>query len=130
MKLLYALFLSLSLIGCAHTSVMVPIDTSSLGEDEATVIVYTQANETWDLYLNGESLGALVATSPIKVAVEPGPYKIWVQSAIMLDRVTEVFLDAGKTYYFKATWKGTIVPGLIVSRVERTFAIDNYETYR
>lgn len=119
--MLLALFLS----GCG-TMITVPLDSTLISEEEATVIVFHEQgfNDEFKIFLDRKPIGIVTSEVPLKFSVTPGEHEIHSEVTAAIDRITKQTFRAGETYYMLiwldiGTWASSI-------RIDRTNKRDSY----
>ena len=118
----------LFLSGCASkTLITVPLDSTPLSEEKATLIIFTEETfpKEFKLMLDQQFIGMLNPVFPLKFEIEPGFHEIYAEVPMLIDRITTYEFDEGKTYYMKlwlehGMWAGSV-------RIDPTYTIDGYE---
>ncbi len=90
------------LTGCGKM-ITVPIDSSLISEDEATVIIYHDQGyrDQFRIFLDKEQIGFVNAETPLKFSVSPGQHTLNSKYPMVIGRVTSKTFEAGKTYFFR-----------------------------
>ena len=101
MKKIYLLLIVL-LTGCG-TIITVPVDSTSLSKDKATLILYNEQGLTDDfqLVVDKEVVGHISPEKPLKVEVQPGSHEMYIEVSFLIRRITVKTFEAGKVYYMK-----------------------------
>lgn len=121
---------TLFLCGCiSWKAITVPIDSTPLSEDKATLIIYTEETmvlDGYNIFIDRQLVGKIYPEKPLKFEIEPGYHELNSSEAMAIDRITTQEFDKGKTYFMKVwrdygLWVGSI-------RIDPTYKIDSYDT--
>lgn len=126
MKILVIILFFYSLISGCGRLITVPIDQKSLSEDKSTLIVYHEQGFTdkFKVFIDRQFIGQVTSEKPLKITVEPGQHDLYVELAMVIDRITTQTFEKGKTYYMKiwldmGVWVSSI-------RIDPSNKIDTY----
>lgn len=125
-RIITLIFLLLSLSGCGKM-ITVPLDTTLLSEEEATIIIFHDQGFTdeFKIFLDKKQIGIVTSEKPLKFSVEPGEHELYTEVAVAIDRITKQMYEAGKTYYMRL-WLDI---GFFVSSI-RIDPIEKKESYK
>ena len=125
MRNLILMLLALFLSGCG-TMITVPLDSTLISEEEATVIVFHEQGfaDEFKIFLDRKPVGIVTSEQPLKFSVTPGEHEIHSEVTAAIDRITKQTFRAGETYYMLiwldiGTWASSI-------RIDRTNKRDSY----
>lgn len=124
MKKLTFLLALFFLNGCG-TVITVPIDSTPLSKDKATLIIYHEQGlrNNFNVSIDHKPVGIVTSEKPLKIAVEPGKHDLY----IVVDEYNEVttqMFNKNEIYYMK-TWIDISNP--ISLRIEATEKIDTFK---
>lgn len=99
--LLLAVFV-LSGSGCG-TIITVPIDSTLISKDKATLILYNEQGfpDDFQLVVDKQVVGHVSAEKPLKVEIESGSHEMYIEVPMLIRRITVKTFEAGKVYYMK-----------------------------
>jgi hypothetical protein len=105
----------------------VPLDSSLIKKDEATIIIFHEQGmvDDFSLYIDRQPVGVVTSEKPLKLSVEPGIHEMYGEIPLLIRRVTTQEYKANEIYYMRL-W---VDFGMWVSsvRVEPTFKREKYE---
>ncbi len=127
MKNIMIVLLSIFILSGCGTIIKVPIDSSPLSVNKATVIIIHEQGFTdeFKVFLDRKPIGIVTSEVPLKIAVTPGFHDFHVELICSIDRITNQYYEAGKTYYMRIWFD----MGMWVSsvRIEPTYERESYE---
>ncbi|MEZ9020203.1 hypothetical protein AB6E79_25170 [Vibrio lentus] len=114
--------------GCSSSSLItVPLDSSLLKEDEATIIIFHEQGmvDDFSLYIDRQPVGLVTSEKPLKLSVKPGIHEVYGEIPLLIRRATTQEYKSNEIYYMRL-W---VDFGMWVSsvRVEPTFKREEYE---
>lgn len=119
------LFSFFVLTGCG-TTLTVPLDTSLMNQEKATIIIFHEQGFTdeFKVFLNREPVGVVTSEMPLKLSVIPGVHELHTEVTAVIDRVTKKTFEPGKVYFMKI-W---LDMGMWVSsiRIDPTYERETY----
>ena len=127
-------FAVMFLAGCGNSfkTVTIPIDSTSLSEDKATIIIFqdtpkiiTETTMKYEIIMDEKHLGFVEAEKPFKIAIEPGFHELNTVT-FYIDRITKQQFIAGQTYYFRLWTEYGI--WVVSVWLQPTYKRDSYET--
>jgi len=123
-KLLLLVVVMLS--GCG-TIITVPIDSTPLSKDKATLILYNEQGfpDDFQLVVDKEVVGHISPETPLKVEIEPGSREMYIEVSMLIRRITVKTFEAGKVYYMKLICR--IIPFASDVSIEPSEKITNYK---
>ena len=125
------IILSIILLTGCGTMITVPIDSTLMSKEKATIIAYNS-----DQYLSGirlpltidnDVVGSVTSEHPLKVEVQPGEHKMYIgeRSIGSARLITTKIFEAGKVYFFRA-WID--VRGFYtLQKIDQTQKVDSYK---
>jgi hypothetical protein len=119
------LLVTVMLSGCG-TTISVPIDSTLISNDKATLIFYNEQGFTDDfkLVVDKKVVGHISPETPLKLEIEPGNHELYVEVPMLIRRITVKAFDAGKVYYMKLVCR--IIPFASDVRLEPSEKITSY----
>lgn len=99
------LITALLLSGCG-TLTTIPIDSTLISKEKATVIIYTEqdlAGHDMPLTIDKKIIGEIFSKSPMVIEVSPGVHQLYIGNwnFAFIRPITTANFEAGKVYYFK-----------------------------
>jgi len=114
------------LSGCG-TIITVPIDSTLISNDKATLILYNEQGfpDDFQLVVDKEVVGHISPEKPLKVEIEPGRREMYIEVSMLIRRITVKTFEAGKVYYMKLVCR--IIPFASDVRIEPSEPITSYQ---
>lgn len=128
MKQLTFLLALFFLNGCG-TAVTVPIDSTPLSRDKATLIIYREqpyVNE-FTVSVDHKSVGIVTSENPLKIAVESGKHDLYIEEVDGYSGIFTQIFNKNQTYYIK-TWLDLSDIKFIKVGIKPTDKIDSYNS--
>jgi hypothetical protein len=127
MKKIIIIMLTLFFLTGCGKMITVPIDSSLISKDEATVIIYHDQGlkEQFRIFLDKEQIGFVTSETPLKFSVRPGQHTLNTRYPMIIGRITNATFEAEKTYFMRI-W---LDQGMWVSslRIDLTQKIETYK---
>ena len=125
MKKIYLLLVVL-LTGCG-TIITVPVDSTLISTNKATLILYNEQGfpDDFQLVVDKEIVGHISPEKPLKVEIEPGSHEMYIEVSMVIRRITMKTFEAGKVYYMKLVCR--IIPFASDVSIEPSEKITSYK---
>ena len=118
-------FITLFFINGCGTVISVPIDSTPISQDKATLIIYHEQGlrNNFMVFIDHKPVGIVTSEKPLKIAVEPGKHDLYIE-VDQYNEVTTQMFNKNQTYYMK-TWVDINIP--ITLRIEPTEKVDTFK---
>jgi hypothetical protein len=115
-----------ALSGCG-TIITIPIDSTLISKDKATLILYNEQGfpDDFQLVVDKEVVGHILPEKPLKVEIEPGNREMYIEASMLIRRITAKAFEAGRVYYMKLVCR--IIPFASDVRIDPSEKITSYK---